>query len=163
MSTRPTQTREGALAAVEIRRRFPDVGLLLLSSYMEMNEAIDLFVEGANGVGYLLKDSVADVDELLDALERISQGEIVLDQRLIADLLARPERPDLLGIVTARERDVLELMAQGRSNAAIAATLWITEGAVEKHIKHIFGKLRIPVAPDVHRRVLAVLTFLEAR
>jgi PAS domain S-box-containing protein len=159
----PTQTREGARAAMEIRRRFPGVGLLLLSSYVEMNEAIELFDEGANGVGYLLKDSVANVDELLDALERISRGEIVFDPKLILDLLARPERPDLLATLTAREREVVELMAQGRSNAAIATALWITEGAVEKHIKHIFGKLRIPVAPDTHRRVLAVLAFLEVR
>jgi serine/threonine-protein kinase PknK len=113
-------------------------------------------------VGYLLKDSVANVDQLLDALERISEGEIVLDPKLVVDLLGRPERPDPLAALTARERDVVELMAQGRSNAAIGKTLWITEGAVEKHIKHIFGKLGIHAAPDTHRRVLAVLTFLEA-
>jgi PAS domain S-box-containing protein len=159
----PTQTQEGVRAAMEIRRRFPGVGLLLLSSYVEVNEAISLFAEAADGVGYLLKDSVANVEQLLDALERISEGEIVLDARLVVDLLGRAERPDPLAALTARERDVVELMAQGRSNAAIARTLWITEGAVEKHIKHIFGKLRIPAAPDTHRRVLAVLTFLEAR
>jgi len=159
----PTQTQEGVRAAMEIRRRFPGVGLLLLSSYVEVNEAISLFAEAANGVGYLLKDSVANVEQLLDALERISEGEIVLDARLVVDLLGRAERPDPLAALTARERDVVELMAQGRSNAAIARTLWITEGAVEKHIKHIFGKLRIPAAPDSHRRVLAVLAFLEAR
>jgi PAS domain S-box-containing protein len=159
----PTQTEEGARAAMEIRRRFPGVGLLLLSSYVEVNEAIGLFAEAANGVGYLLKDSVANVDQLLDALERISEGEIVLDPKLVVDLLGRLERPDPLEALTARERDVVELMAQGRSNAAIAKTLWITEGAVEKHIKHLFGKLRIPAAPDTHRRVLAVLTFLDAR
>jgi PAS domain S-box-containing protein len=158
----PTQTREGARAAIEIRRRFPGVGLLLLSSYVEVNEVIGLFAEAASGVGYLLKDSVANVDQLLDALERISDGEIVLDPRLVVDLLGRPERPDPLAALTAREREVVELMAQGRSNAAIATTLWITEGAVEKHIKHVFNKLRIPVAPETHRRVLAVLTFLDA-
>src|SRR5262249_6474473 len=158
----PTQTQEGARAAVEIRRRFPGLGLLRLSSYVEVNEAISLFAEAANGVGYLLKDSVANVEQLVDALERISEGEIVLDPRLVIDLLGRPERPDPLAALTARERDVVELMAQGRSNSAIARTLWISEGAVEKHIKHIFGKLRIPAAPDSHRRVLAVLTFLEA-
>src|SRR5262249_51586850 len=150
----PTQTKEGARAAMEIRRRFPGVGLLLLSSYVEVNEAIDLFAEATTGVGYLLKDSVANVDQLLDALERISEGEIVLDPRLVLDLLVRSERPDPLAVLTARERDVVELMAQGRSNAAIARTLWITEGAVEKHIKHIFGKLRIPATADSHRRVL---------
>jgi PAS domain S-box-containing protein len=158
----PTQTQEGARAAIEIRRRFPAVGLLLLSSYVEVNEAIALFAEATSGVGYLLKDSVANVDQLLDALERISDGEIVLDPNLVVDLLGRPERPDPLAALTARERDVVELMAQGRSNAAIGKTLWITEGAVEKHIKHIFGKLGIHAAPDTHRRVLAVLTFLEA-
>ena len=159
----PTQTQEGIRAAMEIRRRFPGVGLLLLSSYVEVNEAIGLFGEAATGVGYLLKDSVADVDQMLDALERISEGEIVLDAKLVGDLLGRPERPDPLAPLTAREREVVELMAQGRSNAAIARMLWITEGAVEKHVKHVLGKLRIPAAPDTHRRVLAVLTFLEAR
>src|SRR5262249_2700371 len=159
----PTQTHEGARAAMEIRRRFPGVGLLLLSSYVEVNEVIQLFAEGASGVGYLLKDSVANVDQLLDALERISKVEIDLDPTLVVDLLGRPERPDPLAALTPREREVMELVAQGRSSAAIAQTLWISEGAVEKHIKHIFGKLRIPAAPDTHRRVLAVLTFLEAR
>jgi PAS domain S-box-containing protein len=159
----PTQTQEGVRAAMEIRRRFPGVGLLLLSSYVEVSEAIGLFAEAANGVGYLLKDSVADVDQLLDAIERISEGEIVLDAKLVVDLLGRPERPDPLAPLTARERDVVELMAQGRSNAAIAGALWITEGAVEKHVKHVLRKLGIPAAPDTHRRVLAVLTFLEAR
>jgi PAS domain S-box-containing protein len=158
----PTQTQEGARAAIEIRRRFPGVGLLLLSSYVELKEAIALFAEAASGVGYLLKDSVANVDQLLDALERISEGEIVLDPKLVVDLLVHQGRPDPLAELTARERDVVELMAQGRSNSAIAQTLWISEGAVEKHIKHIFGKLRIPATPDTHRRVLAVLTFLEA-
>jgi PAS domain S-box-containing protein len=159
----PTQTHEGIRAAMEIRRRFPGVGLLLLSSYVEVDEAIELFAEAADGVGYLLKDSVANVDHLLDALDRISEGELVLDPKLVADLLGRPERQDPLAALTPREREVVELMAQGRSNAAIAKTLWITEGAVEKHIRHIFGKLRIPSAPDNHRRVLAVLAFLEAR
>lgn len=158
----PTQTQEGVRAAIEIRRRFPGVGLLLLSSYVEVNEAIGLFTETPNGVGYLLKDSVANVDQLLDAIERISEGEIVLDPKLVIDLLARPSRPDPLAALTPRERDVVELMAQGRSNAAIAEALWITEGAVEKHIKHIFKKLGIPAAPDTNRRVLAVLTFLGA-
>jgi PAS domain S-box-containing protein len=159
----PTQTQEGVRAAIEIRRRFPGVGLLLLSSYLEVSEALDLFAEAASGVGYLLKDSVAKVDQLLDALERIREGEIILDPRVVLELLSRAERPDPLASLTARERDVLELMAQGRSNAAIAQTLWISEGVVEKHVKHILSKLRIPAAPDTHRRVLAVLTFLEAR
>jgi PAS domain S-box-containing protein len=159
----PTQTQEGIRAAVEIRNRFPGVGVLLLSSYVELKETLGLFTEGVSGVGYLLKDSVADVDQLLDALERISEGEIVLDPKLVVDLLGRRERQDPLEVLTAREREVVELMAQGRSNAAIAQTLWVTEGAVEKHIKHIFNKLRIPTAPDIHRRVVAVITFLDAR
>jgi PAS domain S-box-containing protein len=159
----PTQTREGVLAAIEIRHRFPGVGILLLSSYVESKEVIELFAAAASGVGYLLKDSVANVDQLLDALERISGGGIVLDPKLVVDLVGRTLRPDPLEALTAREREVVELMAEGRSNAAIADTLWVTEGAVEKHIRHIFSKLRIPTAPDTHRRVLAVLTFLDSR
>jgi PAS domain S-box-containing protein len=159
----PTQTQEGVRAAIEIRERFPGVGILLLSSYVELREVIDLFAATANAVGYLLKDSVANVDQLLDALERIGEGGIVLDEKLVFDVIGRIERPDPLVALTAREREVVELMAQGRSNTAIASTLWVTEGAVEKHVKHIFNKLRIPVAADTHRRVLAVLTFLDAR
>jgi PAS domain S-box-containing protein len=159
----PTQTQEGVQAAIEIRRRFPGVGILLLSSYVESKEVIKLFAAAASGVGYLLKDSVADIDQLLDALERINEGGIVLDPRLVVDLVGRTLRPDPLEDLTPREREVLELMAEGRSNAAIADTLWVTEGAVEKHVRQIFSKLRIPAAPDTHRRVLAVLTFLDAR
>jgi PAS domain S-box-containing protein len=159
----PTQTSEGVRAAIEIRRRFPGVGILLLSSYVELREVIELFAATSSGVGYLLKDSVANVDQLLDALERITEGGIVLDPKLVFDLIGRLERPDPLDALTAREREVVELMAQGRSNTAIAHALWVTDGAVEKHVKSIFSKLRIPVAPDTHRRVLAVLTYLEAR
>jgi len=103
------------------------------------------------------------VEQLLDALERITEGGIVLDPKLVFEVIGRLERPEPLKALTARERDVIELMAQGRSNTAIAETLWVTEGAVEKHVSHIFSKLRIPVTHDVHRRVLAVLTFLDAR
>ena len=159
----PTMSQEGVRAAIEIRHRFPGVGILLLSTYVELREVIDLFAATAGGVGYLLKDSVANVDQLFDALERISKGGMVLDPKLVLELVGRLERPDPLEALTTRERDVLELMAQGRSNAAIASALWVTEGAVEKHVKHVFSKLRIPVAPDTHRRVLAVLTFLDAR
>jgi PAS domain S-box-containing protein len=159
----PTQTQEGVHAAIEIRHRFPGVGVLLLSSYVESKEVIELFDAAARGIGYLLKDSVANVDQLLDALERVSEGGIVLDPKLVVDLVGRTLRPDPLEVLTAREREVVELMAEGRSNAAIADVLWVTEGAVEKHIRHIFSKLRIPVAPDTHRRVVAVLTFLDAR
>src|SRR5262249_40974695 len=115
----PTQTEEGVRAAIEIRHRFPGVGILLLSSYVELREVIDLFPATAKGVGYLLKDSVAHVDQLLDALERIAEGGIVLDQSLVFELIGRLERPDPLEVLTPREREVLELMAQGRSNAAI--------------------------------------------
>jgi PAS domain S-box-containing protein len=159
----PTHTQEGVRAALEIRERFPRVGILLLSSYVEAREAIGLFSATAGGVGYLLKESVADVDELIDALTRISDCGIVLDPNLVADLLGRVRKTDPLDTLTAREREVVGLMAQGRSNAAIAKTLWVTEGAVEKHIRHIFNKLRIPAAPDIHRRVLAVLTVLDGR
>jgi PAS domain S-box-containing protein len=159
----PTQTREGVYAASEIRRRFPSVGILLLSSYVESREVIDLFAATARGVGYLLKDSVVDVDQLLDALERIKEGAIVLDPKIVVDLVGRSLRPDPLERLTAREREVVELMAEGRSNAAIAQTLWVTEGAVAKHITNIFSKLEIPADADSHRRVLAVLRFLEAR
>jgi PAS domain S-box-containing protein len=159
----PTQTQEGVHAAIEIRHRFPGVGILLLSSYVESKEVIELFEAAASGVGYLLKDSVANVDQLLEALERINDGGIVLDPKLAVDLVRITLRPDPLEVLTAREREVVELMAEGRSNAAIADTLWVTEGAVEKHIRHILSKLRIPAAPDTHRRVLAVLTFLDAR
>src|SRR5262249_2114387 len=109
------------------------------------------------------KDSVANVDQLLDALERISEGEIVLDPKLVLELLVGSEPPDPLADLTAREQQVIGLMAQGRSNVAIANTLWISEGAVEKHIKHIFWKLQTPADPDTHRRVLAVLAFLQPR
>jgi PAS domain S-box-containing protein len=159
----PTQTHEGVQAAIEIRHRFPGVGILLLSSFVESKEVIELFAAAASGVGYLLKDSVADVDQLLDALERISEGGIVLDPKLVVDLVGKTLRPDPLEVLTAREREVVELMAEGRSNSAIADALWVTEGAVEKHIRHIFSKLGIPAAPDTHRRVLAVLKFLDAR
>jgi DNA-binding NarL/FixJ family response regulator len=159
----PTQTQEGVHAAIEIGQRFPHVGILLLSSFVASREVIELFEAAPSGVGYLLKDSVADVDQLLDALERIGEGGIVLDPKLALDLVGKTVRPDPLEVLTAREREVVELMAEGRSNAAIAEALWVTEGAVEKHIRHIFRKLRLPAAPDTHRRVLAVLAFLDAR
>jgi PAS domain S-box-containing protein len=160
----PTQTQEGVRAAIDIRHRFPGVGILLLSSYVEPKEAIGLFTAAAaSGVGYLLKDSVVNVHQLLDALERISEGEIVLDPKLVVDLLRRGTQPEPLEALTPREREVLALMAEGRSNAGIARTLWLAEGTVEKHVRHIFKHLGIPDAPDDHRRVLAVIAFLEAR
>ena len=159
----PTQTTEGIRAALQIRERFPATGILLLSTHTEIDEAVELFSATASSVGYLLKDSVSDLDELIGALTRISQGGTVFDPKLVAELLGRARRADPLDVLTPREREVVGLMAEGQSNAGIAKALWITHGAVEKHIKHIFSKLGIPAAPDTHRRVLAVITFLEAR
>ena len=122
-----------------------------------------MFSATASRVGYLLKDSVSDLDELIDALTRISEGGTVLDPKLVVELLAARRQTDPLHALTPREREVLALMAQGQSNAGIATTLWITHGAVEKHIKHILAKLKIPATSDIHRRILAVITFLETR
>jgi DNA-binding NarL/FixJ family response regulator len=159
----PTQTREGIHAALEIRELFPSVGTLLLSTHTQIDDAVELFSATASRVGYLLKDSVSDLDELIGALTRISKGGTVLDPKLVVELLAAKRRTDPLHALTPREREVLELMAQGQSNSGIAKTLWISHGAVEKHIKHIFAKLGIPATSDIHRRVLAVITFLETR
>jgi DNA-binding NarL/FixJ family response regulator len=159
----PTQTSEGIRAALEIRDRFPAVGILLLSTFTEIDEAVELFTATASRVGYLLKDSIADLGELTSALTRISEGGTVFDSKLVVELLGRTRRTDPLDALTPREREVLALMAEGQSNARIAKTLWITPGAVEKHIRHIFRRLAIPATPDTHRRVLAVITFLEAR
>ena len=159
----PTQTTEGIRAALQIRERFPAVGILLLSTHTEINDAVELFSATASSVGYLLKDSVSDLDELTGALTRISEGGTVLDPKLVVELLGRARRADPLDVLTTREREVVGLMAEGQSNAGIAKALWITHGAVEKHIKHIFSKLGIPATLDAHRRVLAVITFLEAR
>jgi DNA-binding NarL/FixJ family response regulator len=159
----PTQTREGIRAALEIRRRFPEIGILLLSTHVEVEEAVELFSATASRVGYLLKDSVSNLEELTDALSRISQGGTVLDPKLVVELVGRARRTDALEGLTPREREVLALMAEGRSNAGIARALWVTGGAVEKHVKHIFKKLGIPATPELHRRVLAVIMFLDGR
>jgi DNA-binding NarL/FixJ family response regulator len=159
----PTQTREGIQAALQIRQRFPSVGILLLSTHTEVDEAVELFSATASSVGYLLKDSVSDLDELLDAITRINQGGTVLDPKLVVEMLGRARRHDPLDVLTPRELEVVGLMARGQSNAGIAKALWITSGAVEKHIKHIFSKLGLPDTPDIHRRVLAVIAFLEMR
>lgn len=159
----PTYTDEGIRAALEIRQRFPNVGILLLSTHIEVEEAVELFSSAARRVGYLLKDSVSDLDELVDALTRIAEGGTVLDSRLVVELLEQRRQTDPLEALTPREREVLALMAEGRSNDGIAKTLWVTKGAVEKYIKSIFGKLDLPTTTDDHRRVLAVITFLNAR
>jgi DNA-binding NarL/FixJ family response regulator len=159
----PTQTSEGIRAALQIRDRFPAVGILLLSTFTEIDEAVELFTATASRVGYLLKDSVADLSELTGAVTRISEGGTIFDPKLVVELLGRTRRTDPLHALTPREREVLALMAEGQSNTGIAKTLWVTPGAVEKHIRHLFRKLGIPATPDIHRRVLAVITFLEAR
>ena len=159
----PTQTTEGIQAARQIRDQFPAVGILLLSTHIEIDEAVELFSTTSRRIGYLLKDSVADLDELTGALTRISEGGTVFDAKLVVELLGRTRRADPLDELTSREREVLALMAAGQSNGGIAKKLWITQSAVEKHINHIFGKLGIPAAMDTHQRVLAVIAFLDAR
>jgi DNA-binding NarL/FixJ family response regulator/class 3 adenylate cyclase len=158
----PTQTDEGLRAAQEIRSTYPDVGVLVLSQYVEPAYAMELLAESAEGVGYLLKDRVADVEEFTAAVRRVAQGGSALDPALVTQLVGRRREHDPLEDLTPREREVLEAMAEGRSNQAIGERLFITPRAVEKHITSIFGKLRLPQAPEDHRRVLAVLAFLRA-
>ncbi len=160
----PTHTDEGLRAAREIRRRHPEVGILVLSQFARPSYALELLADGAEGVGYLLKDRVSDLAELAESLRRIAAGGSVLDPSVVSQLVGRPLRGrDPLEDLTPRELDVLDLMAQGRSNKAIGEGLTIAEHTVEKHVKSIFGKLRIPSGGDDHRRVLAVLRFLESR
>jgi DNA-binding NarL/FixJ family response regulator len=155
----PTFTDEGLRAALVVRSNWPDVGVLVLSQYVEERYASELLSERAHGVGYLLKDRVADLADFLDALERVAAGGSALDPEVVGQLLARSRHP--LAQLTAREREVLALMAEGRSNAAIAGAMVVGEGAVEKHINSIFAKLGLPPADRDHRRVLAVLHYLE--
>jgi DNA-binding NarL/FixJ family response regulator len=157
----PTHTDEGLRAAHAIRGELPDVGVLVLSQYVEETYARELLADSAEGVGYLLKDRVADIDAFADAVRRVAGGGSALDPEVVAQLLGRRRREDPLEQLSPREREVLGLMAEGRSNAAIAAELVITERAVEKHVTSIFGKLELPARPDDHRRVLAVLAYLE--
>lgn len=157
----PTHTDEGLQAAQEIRARHPDVSVLVLSQYVEAAYAMELLSESAEGVGYLLKDRVSDLAEFAAAVRRVGEGGSALDPAIVSQLVGRRRRNDPLGDLTPRERDVLELMAEGRSNHGIAERLVVTERAVEKHVTSIFGKLRLPPAPTDHRRVLAVLTFLQ--
>jgi DNA-binding NarL/FixJ family response regulator len=158
----PTQTWEGLDAARAIRAEFPQIGILLLSAHVEIETAIDL-LEGGKGIGYLLKSRVMRVVDLLDALERIADGGSVVDPALVQELVANRHRNDPLADLTARELDVLGLMAEGHSNGGIARKLVVTEGAVEKHVRSILGKLRLPATQDGHRRVLAVLIYLASR
>ena len=157
----PTFRDEGVRAAIELRRRHPAIAILLLSQYVEVAYAQELLAAGTGGVGYLLKDRVVSLDEVRDALDRVAAGGTVLDPEVITQLMAR--RVDPLQSLTAREREVLELMAQGRTNGAIAGALFIGVGAVEKHISAIFAKLGLDAADGDHRRVLAVLAWLQAQ
>jgi DNA-binding NarL/FixJ family response regulator/class 3 adenylate cyclase len=158
----PTQTDEGLRAAQEIRERWPETGVLVLSQYVEPAYAMELLGENAEGVGYLLKDRVSDVDEFAAAVRRVAEGGSALDPAVVSQLVGRRRRDDPLEDLTPREREVLELMAEGRSNQAIAERLVITLRAVEKHVTSIFGKLRLPATAEDHRRVLAVLTYLRS-
>jgi DNA-binding NarL/FixJ family response regulator len=158
----PTHTTEGLEAAQAIRQELPDIAILMLSAYVEVQHAMDLLA-GGGGIGYLLKSRVADVEEFLDALQRIARGGSVVDPALVRELVTARRRQDPRAVLSARERQVLELMAEGRSNAGIARRLYVAEGTVEKHISNILTKLNLHEADDDHRRVLAALTFLKAR
>jgi DNA-binding NarL/FixJ family response regulator len=158
----PTQTDEGLRAAKQIRAELPKTGVLVLSAYLESEYALELLSESAEGVGYLLKDRVSDVEQFVSAVRRVGEGGSALDPEIVSRLVGRRKRLDPLDDLTPREREVLSLMAEGLSNAAVAARLVVTERAVEKHVTSIFAKLRLPASPDQHRRVLAVLAFLRA-
>ncbi|WP_028852342.1 response regulator transcription factor [Thermocrispum municipale] len=158
----PTHTDEGLRAALKARELIPGLPVLVLSQYVEERYAVELISGGTGGVGYLLKERVADVEEFIDAVRRVGRGGTVFDQEVIAQLMTRGRR-NPLDQLTPRERDVLELMAQGLSNSAIATKLVVSHGAVEKHIGNIFAKLGLDGSSDEHRRVRAVLTYLERR
>ena len=156
----PTFTDEGLRAAQAIRHELPDVGVLVLSQYVDQKYAMELLGNSAAGVGYLLKDRVAEVDRFTEAVRTVGNGGSALDPEVVSQLLGRRRSDDPLERLTARERQVLDLMAQGRSNGAIARELVVTERAIEKHVTGIFGKLDLPATEDSHRRVLAVLAYL---
>jgi DNA-binding NarL/FixJ family response regulator len=158
----PTHTDEGLKAAAEIRGRFPGVGVLVLSQYVEEAYALDLFADGADGLGYLLKDRVADLDRFVESVRRVGEGGSALDPEVVARLLGRRRREDPLEALSPREREVLGLMAEGRSNSGIAEHLVVTERAIEKHVTAIFAKLGLTPASEDHRRVLAVLTYVRS-
>jgi DNA-binding NarL/FixJ family response regulator len=158
----PTFTDEGLRLAIALRQRHPGLAILLFSQYVETRYAAELLAGDASGIGYLLKDRVADVSDFVEALVRVASGGTALDPEVVTQLLGASRRTDSLSMLTAREREVLSLMAEGRSNAAIASALVVSEGAVEKHVANIFTKLDLPVSQADHRRVLAVLRFLES-
>ena len=157
----PSHTDEGLRAAVSVRAAWPGAPVLVLSQYVEVSYAQDLLADRAGAVGYLLKDRVADIADFLEALDRVAGGGTVLDPEVVAQLLVQRRAQDPLASLTAREREVLALMAEGRSNTAIARLLVVSEGAVEKHVRNIFTKLNLPPDDEQHRRVLAVLTYLR--
>ena len=158
----PAHATEGLDAAKQIRRELPETGILVLSAHVEVDHAMELLASG-RGVGYLLKSRISDVDEFIDTLQRVARGGSVVDPALVQELVTARTRNDPLAAISQRERDVLALMAEGRSNAGIARRLWITEGTVEKHVRSILTKLDLTDTEEDHRRVLAVLTFLESR
>jgi DNA-binding NarL/FixJ family response regulator len=158
----PTHTTEGLEAARVIRQEFPETAILVLSAHAEVEHAMELLASG-RGIGYLLKSRVTDVEDFIDTLQRIAKGGSVVDPALVQELVSARRRDDPLAVLSAREREVLELMAEGRSNAGIGRRLWVTEGTVEKHVRSILAKLGLPETDDDHRRVIAVVTFLEAR
>ncbi|MFC5831049.1 LuxR C-terminal-related transcriptional regulator [Nonomuraea insulae] len=158
----PSHTDEGLRAAIQIRRDHPDLGVLMFSQYIETRYAAQLLAGGARGVGYLLKERVADIRDFLTALERIAAGETVLDPEVVTQIMGASGRSDALSLLTPREREVLAMMAQGRSNSAIAEALFLSYGSVEKHVTQIFTKLGLAPSDGDHRRVLAVLRYLGA-
>ena len=157
----PTFNDEGVKAALVIRKQWPDVSILMLSQYVEERYAVDLIAGDSRGIGYLLKDRVADVGEFLESLRRVAMGGAALDPEVVTQLLVRSGKQDPLEQLSPREREVLGLMAEGRTNGLIAEALVVTEGAVEKHVTNIFNKLGLPPADQAHRRVLTVLRYLE--
>jgi DNA-binding NarL/FixJ family response regulator len=158
----PTHTDEGLRAAQEIREKHPTCGVLVLSQYVEATYAMELLAESAEGVGYLLKDRVSDVNEFADAVRRVGEGGSALDPTIVSQLVGRRRRDDPIDQLTPREREVLGLMAEGRTNSAIARQLVVSDGAVEKHVSNIFLKLGLSPSDGDHRRVLAVLTYLNS-
>lgn len=158
----PSFTDEGIRAAIEAREKHPDLGVLILSQYVEPVYTSELLANGSGGVGYLLKERVADIPAFLDAINRVSEGGTALDREVVAELVQGKTGNDRLDELTPKEKEVLSLMAEGRTNAGIAEALVVTPGAVEKHISNIFSKLDLPATGADHRRVLAVLTFLQA-
>jgi DNA-binding NarL/FixJ family response regulator len=158
----PTHTTEGLDAAHAIRAELPEIGILVLSAHVEVDHAMELLASGERS-GYLLKSRVTDVENFLENVQRVADGGSVVDPTLVRELVNAQRREDPLGELTPREREVLELMAEGRSNAGIAKQLWVTEGTVEKHVRAVLSKLPLAESPEDHRRVLAVLTYLESR